>query len=276
MSLFGSLMGDFEEDPLFGHHMRSLRQMNTMMNSMFSDPFGMFNPFEAINAVPSALTGGFPNQQPQRHGLLPFGFPPMSGTNRLLGNAFHDDGMSFSSSRMVTMSQGPDGRPQVYQATSSTKSGPGGVRETQRTVQDSRTGVKKMAIGHHIGERGHVIEREQNVHTGQREERQDFINLEEDDAEDFDREFTQRSRSIGNGGGRRQTNVPAAIMPANTSSIHPHPYSSSSRRQHRHLKGRHQSTPQHHVQIEELPADYDDTNQEPNTPRVASDNAGRK
>lgn len=77
------------------------------------------------------------------------------------------------------MSQGPDGRPQVYQATSSTKTGPGGIRETQKTVQDSRSGLKKMAIGHHIGERAHIIEREQNVRSGQQEERQDFINLEE-------------------------------------------------------------------------------------------------
>jgi len=44
---------------------------------------------------------------------------------------------------------------------------------------DSRSGVKKMAIGHHIGERAHVLEREQNVHSGDREERQEFINLDE-------------------------------------------------------------------------------------------------
>jgi len=44
---------------------------------------------------------------------------------------------------------------------------------------DSRSGVKKIAIGHHIGERAHVLEREQNYHSGDREERQEFINLEE-------------------------------------------------------------------------------------------------
>lgn len=70
------------------------------------------------------------------------------------------------------MTHGSDGRPQVYKATSSTKTGPGGIKETQKTVQDSRTGVKKMAIGHHIGDRAHIIEREQNVHTGDEEERQ--------------------------------------------------------------------------------------------------------
>jgi len=44
---------------------------------------------------------------------------------------------------------------------------------------DSRSGVKKIAIGHHIGERAHVLEREQNLHSGDREDRQEFINLEE-------------------------------------------------------------------------------------------------
>lgn len=46
-------------------------------------------------------------------------------------------------------------------------------------MSDSRSGVKKIAIGHHIGERAHVLEREQNYHSGDREERQEFINLEE-------------------------------------------------------------------------------------------------
>lgn len=212
--------------------MRSMRQMNTMMNSMFNDPFGMLNPFDTMNgfgmAGPSALTGGFQNpaMQHRQSTVMPFGFPAMPNMNRLLSGDLPEidgsGGASFCSSRMVTMSQGPDGRPQVYHATSSTKTGPNGVRETRKSVQDSRTGVKKMAIGHHIGERAHVIEREQNLHTGVREERQDFINLEEDDAHNFDREFTQRTRnanvtSIGNvvdtgDGGRRQQM--AAIMPA--------------------------------------------------------------
>lgn len=114
----------------------------------------------------------------------------------------------------MTMSSGPDGRPQIYQASTSTKTGPGGVRETRKTVQDSRTGVKKMAIGHHIGERAHIIEKEQDMRSGQLEERQEFINLEEEEAEQFDREFTTRaSRGIvqpgHRGGGGMQ-----AIMPA--------------------------------------------------------------
>lgn len=67
----------------------------------------------------------------------------------------------------------------MYQASSSTRTAPGGVKETKKTVCDSRSGVKKIAIGHHIGERAHVLEREQNLHSGEREERQEFINLDE-------------------------------------------------------------------------------------------------
>lgn len=46
-------------------------------------------------------------------------------------------------------------------------------------MRDSESGLERMSIGHHIGERGHVMERSRNRLTGDREERQDFFNLEE-------------------------------------------------------------------------------------------------
>lgn len=85
---------------------------------------------------------------------------------------------SFMSQSVMTMSSGPDGRPQVYQETMSTTTAPGGIKETKKTVSDSRTGTRKMAIGHHIGERAHILERERNMH-GDEEEHQEFINLDE-------------------------------------------------------------------------------------------------
>lgn len=57
------------------------------------------------------------------------------------------------------------------------------MKEVQRTVSDSRTGVRKMAIGRHIGERGHVLEKEQNLQTGDTEEKEDFINIDEGNQE---------------------------------------------------------------------------------------------
>ncbi|XP_018322433.1 myeloid leukemia factor isoform X3 [Agrilus planipennis] len=188
MSLFGSLMGDLENDPFFGSHMRTMRHVNSMMNSILSDPFGDFMGMRDFG-IP-ALTGS------RAGSLMPFGgFPPMPNINRLLSSSFENpNAHCYSTSTVVSMTSGPDGRPHVYKATSSTRTAPGGLKETQKTVCDSRTGTKKMAIGHHIGERAHIIEREQNVETGDQEQREDFINLDEEEAEDFNQEWEQKTR----------------------------------------------------------------------------------
>lgn len=129
---------------IFRSHLRSMRQMNNMMNSMnsfFPDPFRMFEDFGA-----PALTSA--NRAMSHNSLMPFGFPPMPNYNRLLSGSLDNLGAhSYSSTSVVSMTSGPDGRPQVYRASSSTRTAPGGIKETQRTVCDSRTGTKKMAIG---------------------------------------------------------------------------------------------------------------------------------
>ena len=53
------------------------------------------------------------------------------------------------------------------------------VKETRRSLYDSESGVKKMAVGHRLGEHSHMIERSHNLLSGERVERQDFVNLEE-------------------------------------------------------------------------------------------------
>ncbi|XP_055855541.1 myeloid leukemia factor isoform X2 [Episyrphus balteatus] len=206
MSLFGALLGDFEDDGYMGNQINSMnmqmRNMNRFMNNMMMpDPFNMLTPFDGgFNGNNSMM-----ERVPMLGGGL-FGFPGMPNMNRLISTDIGNNGASFCSSSVISMSSGPDGRPQIYQATSSTKTGPGGIRETRKTVQDSSSGVKKMAIGHHIGERAHIIEKEQNLRSGQHEERQEFINLDEEEAESFDREFTNKARmhttpSIMSGGG---------------------------------------------------------------------------
>lgn len=196
--------------------MRQMRQMNTMMNSLFNfpDPFQMMRggPVMAmpqIHAGPAQMFGG------GGRSLMPM-FSQNLG-NRLLAPEMPMEGggpgVGFSSSSSVfSMSTGPDGKPQIYKATSSTKAGPGGVRETRKTLEDSRTGTKKMSIGHHIGERAHVIEKSQDLQTGQMEENEELINLDEEEREVFNREFSQRARSIS---GRRTGPEIQAIMPVN-------------------------------------------------------------
>ncbi|XP_030554554.1 myeloid leukemia factor isoform X3 [Drosophila novamexicana] len=203
MSLFGALMGDFDDDLGFmnnhmNHHMNAMnmqmRSMNRLMNSFMPDPFNMLgpSPFDPGFQQGALMERGQQSMAPMGGGL--FGFPAMPGFNRLINaDIGANNGASFCQSTVMTMSSGPDGRPQIYQASTSTKTGPGGVRETRKTVQDSRSGLKKMAIGHHIGERAHIIEKEQDLRSGQLEERQEFINLDEEEAEQFDREFTTRA-----------------------------------------------------------------------------------
>lgn len=56
------------------------------------------------------------------------------------------------------------------------------IRETRQSMRDSESGLERMAIGHHIGVRAHIMERSRNRRTGDREERQDFINLDESES----------------------------------------------------------------------------------------------
>jgi len=97
----------------------------------------------------------------------------------------------YSQSTVISMKPGRDGRQEIYEATESVRKA-GDVKETRRSLRDLGRGVEKMEIGHHIGERGHVIEKRRDQTTGgQVLENQEFIGLKEDDAEKFDREWSR-------------------------------------------------------------------------------------
>ncbi|CAB1347510.1 unnamed protein product [Coregonus sp. 'balchen'] len=98
---------------------------------------------------------------------------------------------SFSSSSVMTYSKVGDEPPKVFQASSQTRRAPGGVKETRQSLKDSESGLEKMSIGHHIQDRGHVVEKKQNKKTGERELNQDFQNLDESEAQSFDEEWQQ-------------------------------------------------------------------------------------
>ncbi|XP_034247569.1 myeloid leukemia factor 2 isoform X2 [Thrips palmi] len=217
-------MGDPDDDPFYG----SMRTMDNMINSMFNDPFGMMNGLMGGHRVPGHAhqrVRSNPNQMTQlspmgqMNQMSPFGgmfggglfgggmmgggmlgFPPMNNLFDNMSSFSNDPNChSFSSSTVMTMSSGPNGQPQVYQASSTTRSAPGGIKETKKTVCDSRSGVKKMAIGHHIGDRAHIIEREKNVYTGKQEQRVDLVNLDEDEAPVFNREWEEKTGTVGVG-----------------------------------------------------------------------------
>lgn len=200
-------MGGFEEDPVFGSASRMMRQMDTMMSSMMhQDPFGG-DPFGSMMGTPMIVMSPMmqPIRQPPQRQLAVMGHNnmnalnlmanPMTMMNSMLSNMDHIRGEStsqvFSSSSVMSMTTGPDGRPQLYQESTTSRGGPGGVRETQHSVVDSSKGLRKMAIGHHIGDRARIVERERN-HEGE-EEREELLNLDDEEADEFEQEFRRVS-----------------------------------------------------------------------------------
>lgn len=117
--------------------------------------------------------------------------------NDMIGNMEHmtagGNCQTFSSSTVISYSNTGDGAPKVYQETSEMRSAPGGIRETRRTVRDSDSGLEQMSIGHHIRDRAHILQRSRNHRTGDQEERQDYINLDESEAAAFDDEWRRET-----------------------------------------------------------------------------------
>lgn len=120
----------------------------------------------------------------------------MGNMNRMMGNMDqmvnnNPNAHVYSSSTVMSYSNTGNGAPKVYQATTSTKQLPGGIKETRRAVKDSVEGIEKVAIGHHMGDKAHIIER-QKRRDGNMEELVNLENLDDNEVDDFNREFEQR------------------------------------------------------------------------------------
>lgn len=156
--------------------------MNSMMRNMFGGVGTGFSSFDDhfnmvdrhMNSVMSSMNS-------------------MNSMNR--ANQFFPGGNSsyYCSSSVMSYTTDMHGRPQIYEETQSTASGPSGLRETRHTLRDTSRGLQKMAIGHHIDERGHVIERSRNHYTGEEEENNEYINIEEEEAPTFNEEWRHRA-----------------------------------------------------------------------------------
>ncbi|XP_041323570.1 myeloid leukemia factor 1 isoform X3 [Pyrgilauda ruficollis] len=225
--MFGGLGRCFEDDPFFrdpfaAHH----EHMRQMMRN-FSDPFGR-DPFlslpEGGERPAERRAGGRAQQDSQvatrgtrratSFSLMPFaGFgrgwdaqlmDPFSAMDRMMSDmrnsmlemhrkfddlSIQPEGHSFSSSSMMTYSKVGDEPPKVFQATAQTRTAPGGVKETRRALKDSESGLEKIAVGHHIQDRAHVVKKSRNSRTGDEEMNQEFINMDESEAGTFDEEW---------------------------------------------------------------------------------------
>jgi hypothetical protein len=74
------------------------------------------------------------------------GSPPFAMMDRLMHDANQDSTApvhSFTSTTVMSFN-GPDGRPKVYQETTSRNRGPGGIEETRQAVRDTERGINKV------------------------------------------------------------------------------------------------------------------------------------
>uniref|UniRef100_A0A3P8SYH3 Myeloid leukemia factor 1 n=1 Tax=Amphiprion percula TaxID=161767 RepID=A0A3P8SYH3_AMPPE len=221
--MFNSNIREFDEDPFFSDPFRAHRDHMRQMMRSFSEPFGgpiMPSIMDGRNRGrdgtdhPSSSLALRSEHRDMSRSLLPFGsidstdmmrnpfgmFDSMMANmrnrmeemNRNFENAPTDSNThSFSSSSVMTYSKVGNEPPKVFQATSSTRRAPGGIKETRHAVKDSESGLEKMRIGHHIQDRGHVVEKKYNKKTGEKEFNQDFQNLDESEAQSFDDEWQQ-------------------------------------------------------------------------------------
>ncbi|XP_066475203.1 myeloid leukemia factor 1 isoform X3 [Tiliqua scincoides] len=115
---------------------------------------------------------------------------------------------SFSSSSVMTYSKMGDEPPKVFQASSQTRMGPGGIKETRKALKDSESGLEKMSVGHHIQDRAHIIQKAKNNRTGDEELNQEFVNLDEAEAHVFDEEWQKEIRRFVPSGARNTIDAP--------------------------------------------------------------------
>jgi len=193
-------------------------QMSVRNNGNNLDPFGhsmfgnslmahhhqaMSNPFALMNQM---MSGGLSSN--------PF--------NQMEHISSDPNTQVYSSSSVMTYSNTGDGKPKIYQASSQMRQAPGGVKETRQMIRDSEKGLEKVAVGHHIGERAHVIER-QKFNNGPVEEIVNLENLDDEEVNEFNKEFENKIshvRSHHHGGHHRSHiggNQPFAIEDSRSS-----------------------------------------------------------
>uniref|UniRef100_A0A8C7W7P7 Myeloid leukemia factor 1 n=1 Tax=Oncorhynchus mykiss TaxID=8022 RepID=A0A8C7W7P7_ONCMY len=211
--MFNSLLREFDEDPFLSDPFQAHNTHVQQMMRSLSEPFGRdFMPSLTVGCDRGRVAGGQPNtnmalQEDHRdmESRNPFSMldSMMFGVRNRMGNMHRNfenlstdlnanpTAHSFSSSSVMTYSKVGDEPPKVFQASSQTRRAPGGIKETRQSLKDSESGLEKMSIGHHIQDRGHVLEKKHNKKTGERELNQDFQNLDESEAQSFDKEWQQ-------------------------------------------------------------------------------------
>ncbi|XP_039930159.1 myeloid leukemia factor 1 isoform X3 [Hirundo rustica] len=241
--MFGGLGRCFEDDPFFrdpfaAHHEHMRQVMRSFSEPLARDPF-LSLPEGRERADGRARQDSQVAPRGARRQDADFG-DPFSAMDRMMSNmrnsmlemqrkfddlSIQPEGHTFSSSSMMTYSKMGDEPPKVFQASTQTRTAPGGVKETRKALKDSESGLEKIAIGHHIQDRAHVIKKSKNAKTGDEEMNQEFINLDESEADTFDQEWQKEIMKF------RPCRSRGAVEAPRSRSAHYSPRENASRRE---------------------------------------------
>ncbi|XP_061637450.1 myeloid leukemia factor 1 isoform X1 [Phyllopteryx taeniolatus] len=211
----------FDDDPFFSDPFQAHRDHMRQMMRSFSEPLG--GPF--MPSITDGRNRGHDTVEPpalrseHRDATTnPFSMFDNIMTNmrsKMEGMCKNFENMStdanthsFSSSSVMTYSKVGNEPPKVFQVSSSTRRAPGDVKETVKALKDSESGLEKMSIGHHIQDRGHVVEKKMNKKTGDKEFIQDFQNMDESEAQSFDEEWQKELSKFKPSGSMAQLEPP--------------------------------------------------------------------
>ncbi|KAH0624110.1 hypothetical protein JD844_007497 [Phrynosoma platyrhinos] len=194
--MFGGLSRVFEEDPFFRDPFAA---HNEHVRHFFSEPFG-HDPFFAIkdDGKGSMDQRGRPDSQVALRGndkamscsLMPFGsFGGMHNMDFRSPFSVMDRMMSNMRNNMMELQRNF-------------------IKETRKALKDSESGLEKMAIGHHIQDRAHVVQKAKNNKTGDEELNQEFVNLDETEAHAFNEQWQKEIQKFKPSLGRNNIDVP--------------------------------------------------------------------
>lgn len=171
--------------------------MQSMGMGMGMSPFDMFDDLNPCRPPMNPMTS-LMSAQSFMSPMSMMMMNPLAGMQQAMSMAANgsNPGYSYCTSSVTSYTTDEHGRPQVYQQSQEVKSGPDGLKETKSAVRDSRSGRQEMAIGHHLHNKAHIKKKAKNAYTGEEEQGEEFVNLEENEADQFEHHWTQKAKNM--------------------------------------------------------------------------------
>ncbi|KAH7975923.1 myeloid leukemia factor 2 [Rhipicephalus sanguineus] len=100
--------------------------------------------------------------------------------------------ISEKGTRSVVQHRSTARHPEVVRTTAFLHEMSNGAGATINTYEDSRSGIRQLSVGRHIGDRSHLSEKSRNEFTGEEEKSEHLVNIAYEELGGFESEWKQR------------------------------------------------------------------------------------